>query len=49
VFESDGSWGDPGWQNTQDLVVRVFGTDAVPVYDPMHDILNGPPLIAQRL
>jgi hypothetical protein len=49
VFDSDGRWDDPSWQNAQDLVARIFGTDAIPVHDPMRNTLNGPPSIAQRL
>jgi hypothetical protein len=50
VFDSDGHWDDPSWRDARDLIVRVFGPDAVPVQDPMRDTTDtGPPSIPGRL
>jgi hypothetical protein len=49
AFDSDGRWDDPSWQDAQDLIARIFGTDAVPVQDLMGDTLNGPLSIGRRL
>jgi hypothetical protein len=48
VFDSDGHWDDPSWRDAQNLIARVFGSDAVPVQDPTRDTLTGPPSIARR-
>jgi hypothetical protein len=49
VFDSDGHWDHPSWRDAQDLIARIFGSDAVPVQDPMRDTLKGPPSNARRL
>ena len=48
VFESDGDWEDECWRTARDLIARVFGTDVVPVHNPMRDTGKGPPSIARR-
>jgi hypothetical protein len=47
VFNSDGDWEDECWRAARDLTARDFGTDAVPLHNPMRDTGNGPPSIAR--